>query len=454
MEIITETPKSYCRTNTELKAATKRKPQPVYTYYFDRFGKDVMPIGAYIGPFGGYERNGERIESLITDEQYAAVRECGLNFFAAMKQDYNVNREETELSLDIADKYGVMLFICDTYLFSLARKQMRPPVPKAEFVERVAKYKDRPSFAGIVGRDEPFVFELEDCGKVQRAFDEVFDKNSSAALYMNSLSYQCPPQWLAGGPDGVIKEKWTVEEYVDKYLEVMRGAKFYSYDTYPFYNKEIRSTYFINLALVRDKTAATGIPFWGFIQGGGYYDNDTLWDVPTEGGLRWNVSTTLAYGAKGYQYFPYCHPAEFSEPESGICCLIGRYGEKTDRWYYAKELNLQSRAIEKILMNSAHEGVIFHGESPAKKPKNTLKTYRELVSVTGGDALIGCFDYKGGTALYAVNDSTVKDGVKITLEFDGRYAFDIIQSAKKYELSGDALTLTFKAGEGAMIVLK
>ncbi len=451
-------------TATSVVEAPTHETETYYTFNFDRFGKDVMPVGAYIGPFGGYGWKGTYIESTVTDAAYATANECGLNFFAAMKQDYNTNPEETMLALDLADRNEIVLYIQDTALYSLGADK-RAPLAKADFEARVAAYREHAAFAGLVGRDEPFGFELRACGEVQDRFDEVFPEGSYA-LYMNSNGYQCPQGWLNGGQTGEVdptwegedlNKEWTYEQYIRNYIEAMDGAKYYSYDVYPFMSEgNLRASYFINLQLVRDLTIEYEIPFWAFIQGGSYYDNQSSWNwSPDEGDMLWNVNTSLAYGAKGIQYFPYAHPAEFNASESGVPSLIGRYGEKTDRWYYAQKANEQIQAIDHVLMNAAHMGMMAYGNSPCPIPENsTLQSFRELKSLSGDASLVGCFDYKGKTALYVVNNSLDKDKAKITLDFDNAYAFEITQAAEKFNLSGKQLTLTLAAGQGALVVLK
>ena len=66
---------------------------------------------------------------------------------------------------------------------------------------------------------------------------------------------------------------------------------------------------------------------------------------------------------------------------------------------------------------------------------------------------MGCFDYKGGTALYVVNNSVTKTGT-ITLNFDNNYYYEIIKKTEKVEKTGKQLTLTLDKGEGVLIVLK
>ena len=64
-------------------------------------------------------------------------------------------------------------------------------------------------------------------------------------------------------------------------------------------------------------------------------------------------------------------------------------------------------------MNANNVGVIFHGESPVTKSTGSEviaeNKFRQLTSVSGSDALIGCFDYCGGTALSVVNNSYEKN---------------------------------------------
>ena len=123
------------------------------------------------------------------------------------------------------------------------------------------------------------------------------------------------------------------------------------------------------------------------------------------------------------------------------------------RWYYyAQRANKQIQAIDHVLMKSANEGVIVHGEDATRvivtngEERNTVlesKTFRQLKSVEGDDCVIGCFDYQGGTALYVVNYSrTEKADVK--LRFDGNdYLYEVIQRAQSDKFIGNAIPLSW-----------
>ena len=79
--------------------------------------------------------------------------------------------------------------------------------------------------------------------------------------------------------------------------------------------------------------------------------------------------------------------------------------------------------------------------------------FRELISVEGCDSLIGCFDYKGKTALYVVNNNFTDSG-KVTLKFDDNYGYDVVNGLEKSFTSGEVVELELPAGAGALVVLK
>ena len=79
--------------------------------------------------------------------------------------------------------------------------------------------------------------------------------------------------------------------------------------------------------------------------------------------------------------------------------------------------------------------------------------FREVVSITGDNAITGCFTYFGKTVLYVVNNSVTLDKAEVTVKFDGNYEFEVIQRAKSSALTGGSVKLTFAPGEGALIAL-
>lgn len=167
------------------------------------------------------------------------------------------------------------------------------------------------------------------------------------------------------------------------------------------------------------------------------------------------MNTSLCYGAKGIQYFPYYQPPEYAQiPEEGAG-LINMDGKKNQTWYFAQKANRQIAAIDEVLMSSVNEGVIVHGGTPAPITGTAvLQDYRQLKKVGGDDALIGCFNYEGASAYYVVNNSITKEKAEITLTFDDSYMYDVTQRAVRRSTLGKTFTLKLAAGEGALVVLR
>ena len=171
----------------------------------------------------------------------------------------------------------------------------------------------------------------------------------------------------------------------------------------------------------------------------------------------------LVFGAKGIEYFPLIQPhyyafaesTEFDFERNGI---FGAWGNKTQWYYYAQDINKQIAAVDEVLMNSVNKGVIASGKqavsdtSYAETAIMEGTSWRELESIDG-DALVGCFNYQGKTALYVLNYS-YEYAQKINLNFNGNYKFTVVQNGETSHYKGNDITLDMFAGDGALVVFE
>ena len=241
------------------------------------------------------------------------------------------------------------------------------------------------------------------------------------------------------------------------------GVEYLSFDKYPIYGlftNKVSADWFTALSTINRIAIEEDKPWIGCVQVGG---GSTSYGTPearvtTEGEMKWDVNTMLAFGAKGITYYIGVSPTYFANTEEAqISChsLINVYGEKTPLWYYAKKINENIKAMDHILMNCDYQGVIITGISPTVHyGKDLIKSnsFRDLNGVTG-NALVGCFDYNGKTALYVVNNSITEEGT-INLSFDYTYNFEIIQDAASRKENGNSLNLDLGIGEAALVVLE
>ena len=240
------------------------------------------------------------------------------------------------------------------------------------------------------------------------------------------------------------------------------------WDKYPFSTEDDISVYFYIMSLMREHAKSMNVPFWTAIQAGGQWNDDKqrfdseLPYYPNEAQLHWNVNTSLAFGAQGFYYFPLIQPRTFAWAKStewdfkrnGI---IGANGIKNEWHTYAKKIHQHIRAIDEVLMNAVHQGVIVSGTKAKEDVRLTTcilesEQFNELASVTG-EAMIGCFDYQGKTALYVVNYS-MEQAQKIILHLDDVSDVKMIQKAKSFWMSTKEVILEMTAGEGILLIIE
>lgn len=446
--------KWFMSTTADYTETEKGTPLPVHARTYDFIGgADVMPIGAYGGPSLAKNVHGVQVESFLSEEKYDLIKAAGLNFVLA-GVDGRTDWTNMQLALDLCNKYQIGLFATDSSIGGLAPATT---MTTDALNQKVSKYLDYDSFLGIVLQDEPSAEKVKTLSKTLKAW------HRSSILEGKDMYYNALPDYAEGTSLSGTNTPITYEEYVRAYIEGF-DAKYFSYDYYPFQNWGVVSLgYFGNMSTVRNLCMEYQIPFWTFIQCGGDWGYGWTECIPdTEGKFLWNVNTCLAYGAKGMQYFMLNQWEGFlSVNDSLSATRVGMFGAfgNINRWYYfAKKANAWIAAVDHVLMNSANAGVIFHGKSPT--PASTGEEvlvdgkFRQLTSVQGDDALVGCFDYNGGTALMVVNNSLKKADAKITLTFDDVYGYEIYQRDSVVDLAGNALQLKLDVGEAALVVLK
>lgn len=429
--------------------------EEVITYGFDYLGgKDVMPIMGYYGPvFTNASWNGNDMPEYVSDEFFELIKGTGINIIG--KCDVTWGHQKYVEMLQLCEKYGLGLLVNDSRLYDSASKDMS----LEEADNYVKDYADYTAYVGNYIVDEPQYkgyFYSEGSTHTIENFANGFQKLNELGIFAYGNLF--PSQM--GSKDAYLN-------YLAAYLE-SSPVRVLCYDMYPFEKESDNiTTYFENLAIIRNAAEKTKIPFWTFIQAGGQWNDatnyfDSVEYYPTQGEFYWLVGTSLAYGAKGINYFPLIQPIWFAysqtEPwdfqRNG---LIGAYGNKTRWYYYAQDMNAQIAAVDEVLMNSVNKGIIITGEqAKADFGSNQFlmegDSWRELAGVQG-DTLIGCFNYNGKSALYVVNYDYAY-AQNITLDFVDNFKMKVIQDAKTSYVAGDSLELTLSAGNSALVVFE
>ena len=210
----------------------------------------------------------------------------------------------------------------------------------------------------------------------------------------------------------------TYEEYLRLYLSEV-APPLLCFDHYPLLEgTEITSDYFYNWGVIRRYALQAGIPSWVFIQSadfGGEGANISKRRRPNEAEILWQINVSLAYGAKGIQYFTYWTPAATHFGEA----LVSRDGVLTPLYNYAKRANDYLRVVGKVLLPLTSDSVAHANEEPLPHGVTAFKADGYVTSTSGSPVILGKFRKPaGGTDRYllAANHSFAKEAeTKITL---------------------------------------
>lgn len=479
------------------ETTTKGTPKAYASLTYDFLGGDeVMPIGGFYGPYAsGGTLDGNARGDLLTDEVFAALRDAGINMFVYNKDIWLGEDGGTTVNkcLDLCQKYGIGYYVMLQYVETqLGGKTTPYPTDKMELqtdagvaklqriLDNLTKNGERTCVLGLHAKDEPFMHEVKNLSVLQDVFYNKLPNNYGLDLYGNTLGH-----WHGEYNFFGTYEYTPWDTYIDYYFEQAK-PKMLSATQYPFTSAStaeatLTRSLFEQLAIYTEVAKEQNIPFWRMMQAGGQWNDASAWidsvtPYQSEAELLFDVNVALAYGAKAIQYFTLVQPLHFAYATGGTYDyerngLIGANGNLTRWYYYAQRANKQVQAVDEYLMKSANERVLVHGKKATEivienaKDEETGKrvagegwvtadkSYKELSGIEGDDCIVGCFDYKGGTALYVTNYSRLTKG-EVLLKFNKKYKYKVIQRASEVDVVGTSIPLTLDAGEGALIVLE
>lgn len=429
-------------------------------------GKDVMPISGYYGPYANVvSLDGVTLPNLVSEEFFEALSDAGINLISSTITDYATAPQIVERILEYGEKHGIGIVVRDNTVIELAQEE---EMSLEDITVQMSKYMNSPAFAGMYICDEPYT---DTYYKVDVPSRDIHRYENIAPILNQQFDFLNYQNALGGSELKTVHGDYKA--YLYEYCETLQ-PDYLSFDFYPFIygdrtEEELPHTmYFNNLSVARLVAQDNDIPFWVFIQAGGNFSDagqafDTEEYYPNEWQFDWNINTCLAFGAQGINYFSLMQPYHFSyaasEPydfeRNG---LIGVAGNKNRWYYYAQNISSHISAIDSVLMNSVSKGVLASGKDAIEDTSYAHYTmlegesWRELKSIDG-DAIVGCFNYQGKTALYVVNYS-YEYAQFIDLVFEDEYSVTMIQGGETSKIKGDGVTLDMAAGEGVLLVFE
>lgn len=254
------------------------------------------------------------------------------------------------------------------------------------------------SLWGYILRDEP---SANDFPELRKTVDKLREVQPGMLSYINLF-----PDYANENQLGTS----NYEEYVKKFVEEV-DVDILSMDHYPRMTPQIdtREEYCNNLNVMRKYSLYFNIPFWNFFNTmpfRAHYD-------PTEAQLRWQIYTSLAYGAKGILYFCYWTPPGKEFLKGGA--IITAEGRKTRHYDQAKRINHELKSLGSTLMQLTSLQVFRI--KPEEEPNEVLMQ-TPIKNMTKGDYLIGFFRHADGRLAILVNNYSFAYTAWPTIEFN------------------------------------
>lgn len=338
-----------------------------------RFLQDRFAIGFWVDP-----PLDER-----ADERYREIAEA--NFTVVLAGFGAGTPEAAERQLALCEKYGLKLILwC-------------PGVAGEDL-------PDGPACWGYGLRDEP---NAADFPGLSERVEAVRKARPGRLAYINLF-----PDYASSAQLGTA----TYEEHVARFMAEV-DVDVLSMDHYPIFKPDAdgRDRYCANLEVMRKYALQKGIPFWNFFNTMPYGPHTD----PTEAQLRWQVFTSIAYGAKGVLYFCYYTPAGGEFPKGGA--IIARDGRRTRHWYEAQRINQQLRNLGPTLMNLTSTAVyrVKPEDDPAQVLRDAPITNILRAAVDPpNDYLVGVFVHSDGRRAVLLNNFRFAYSAWPTVEFD------------------------------------
>jgi len=318
-----------------------------------RFRQDRFAIGFWVDP-------------PADDEMEDRYREIAEAHFTLVLGGFGARTPETvRKQLDLCQRHGLVALVS------------RAGLPPEELPEHPACWgymiKDEPNASDFPGLRD-IVDRIRTCRPGQLSYINLYPN------YANERQMGCQ----------------SYEEYVDRFLEEV-NVDVLSMDHYPLMRpcRDGRQGYCDNLDVLRKQSLDRGIPFWNFFNimpFGAQFD-------PTEAQVRWQIYTSLAYGAKGVLYFCYWTPRGDEFPKGGA--ILTAEGERTRHYDQAQRINAKLKNWGPTLMKLTTERVV---RIPRENDPSPFLQGTPLETITEGDYLLGLFRHEDGRQAVLLNN--------------------------------------------------
>jgi len=290
-------------------------------------------------------------------------------------------------SLDLCQAAGLKAIVSDPRTSGYDWKNVDENMARSNVTQLVKEVGNHPALYGFYLRDEPGADMFGGLAKVASLIRELAPGKWP---YINLF-----PNYASEGQMGVK----TYEEYLQKCVDTCHPTEL-SYDHYALMDDgSLRDGFWQNLQQMSAQSVKSKIPFWNIVLSCAHFN----YREPTAADLRFEVFSSLAYGARGIAYFTYFAP----QCGNYRCSPVDQFGNLTATWYALQNVNLQVGKWAPTLLKLNFENAYHFGDVP---PLGHGPGEQSLVkSVGGAPFLVGEFTHQDGKKfILVVNKDVVK----------------------------------------------
>jgi hypothetical protein len=357
-------------------------------------------------------------ESPADEQQLRGMKEAGLNISGFCRA----------ADLEKVRAAGLSCFVQSPSIDGLDWMRLPGDAELRSMVDSLRRdIGSNPAAVGVFLRDEPNAPMMAGLGKVSALLRE-----SMPGLwpYVNLFPARVSADRLGTSDYG---------SYVRMLVQTIHQP-FLSYDNYSLVGGEMLDYFYTNLDMVRRSSVETKTPFWNCILANAHFN----YMEPSDATFNLQVYASLAYGARGIQYFTYTSPAI----GNFRLAAVDQYGNRTATWDMLRRINNQIRVLAPTMIRLRSTGVFHYPSVPeqgqplsaSKLVESVEMTQRFVRSPAAGRFLVGEFEDEQGRPYFMLVNKDLNNSfqVKVHLRKAGGKLWQVSQySGKEEAFSGE-----------------
>ncbi|MEO5616624.1 MAG: T9SS type A sorting domain-containing protein [Candidatus Eisenbacteria bacterium] len=367
-----------------------------------------------------------------TEARVAEMAAIGLNLILPAWQDEGCPNANLA-RLDWAAAHGMRCLIWDSRVTGAVNWL---PSFEDTLDDVAAAYRDHPAFWGYYLGDEP-----------PRSLWPLLSRLREALRARDPAH----PAWnnLSGRVIHADREAFELDlrDYSEQFSPAALSTDHYDFRTFGDYGLFVE-----NLAALREVADERRIPFWNIVQLVPHSNHRPL----SHGELRWQVSESLAHGARGIGYFTYWTP----DPDSTVNwqpAIIGNDGVRTPWYEFLRGFNPGVRRAGEALARARWRRTTHAGSVPRS---GIVFAPGVVIAAVNGRAALGEFVGGAGEELLLVANSDSLAARLVTLDTRASPGARLVAGGSAPSLAveplvrGARMTVSLAAGDFALLELE